>query len=104
MKRQSIFLVSLGLWIGQCQAQDQNAALKIPDSAQLSELPDVVVIGNSPLGTAGIALKQFAGNVQTINNKDLPQDANTLTDVLNESISSVNINDTQGNPYQADLN
>lgn len=104
MKRQSIFLVSLGLWIGQCQAQDQNAALKIPDTAQLSELPDVVVIGTSPLGTAGIALKQFAGNVQTINNKDLPQDANTLTDVLNESISSVNINDTQGNPYQADLN
>jgi outer membrane receptor protein involved in Fe transport len=100
LKNISAACLSFLLWHSHAQAQSTQVA----DAAQLTELPDVVVISTSPLGTAGIAVKQYAGNVQTINNADLPQDANTLTDVLNESIGAININDTQGNPYQADLN
>jgi outer membrane receptor protein involved in Fe transport len=82
----------------------QQSVESLKDSVRLTELPDVVVIGNSPLGSSGISLNQFAGNVQTINYSDLPKNVNNLADLLNESLGSVNLNDTQGNKNQVDLN
>jgi outer membrane cobalamin receptor len=55
------------------------------------------------VGSTGIPITNFAGNVQTINQKDMPRDLQGFTDVLNQNIGSVHLNDTQGNPYNIDL-
>ena len=68
------------------------------------ELPEVTVVTTTPVGGIGIALDKYPGNVQTINQKDLPQDSRTLADTLNEAAGSMSINSTQGNPYLIDLN
>ena len=66
-------------------------------------LPDVRIIATTPVGSTGIPITKFAGNVQTINQKDMPRDVQGFTDVLNQNIGSVHLNDTQGNPYNIDL-
>ncbi len=68
------------------------------------ELPEITVVTTTPVGGTGIALDKYPGNVQILNYKDLPQDARTLADTLNEAAGSMSINDTQGNPYVVDLN
>jgi len=68
------------------------------------ELPVIDVVATTPAGGTGIAQDKYPGNVQIINHKDMPQDARSLPDVFNQSIGSMNINGTQGNPYVVDLN
>lgn len=72
--------------------------------SNIAELPEVDVIGTSPLGSVGIPIDDYAGNIQTINNKKIPSDASDIADLLNKSIGSINLNDTQGNIFQQDLN
>ena len=66
-------------------------------------LKEVQIIGTTPLGATGIPISKFAGNVQTIKQKDMPVGAQGFADVLNQNLGSVNINDTQGNPHNVDL-
>ena len=63
------------------------------------ELPEINVVSTSPVGGTGIPLDKYPGNVQIINYRDMPQDARTPPDMLNQAIGSMNINNTQGNPY-----
>jgi outer membrane receptor protein involved in Fe transport len=68
------------------------------------ELPEVEVIGTTPLGTTGLELKKIAGNVQSIEDEEMQRhEAFGLTDFMNRRLESVNINDTQNNPYQPDI-
>lgn len=68
------------------------------------ELPEIRVVGTTPVADTGVAVNQFPGNVQIINNAQTPPDAHSLPEVLNQSSGSINVNDTQGNPYQVDVN
>ncbi len=68
------------------------------------ELPTIDVVATTPAGGTGITPDKYPGNVQIINHRDMPQDARNLPDMLNRSVSSMNVNDTQGNPYVVDLN
>jgi iron complex outermembrane recepter protein len=68
------------------------------------ELPEVDVISTTPLSTSGLALKKISGNVQTAEDEDIKRhEATNLTDFMNRRLESVNINDTQNNPYQPDV-
>ena len=68
------------------------------------ELPDVEVIGTTPIGSNGLALKKISGNVQTVEDEDIKRhESINLPDFLNRKLQSVNINDTQNNPYQPDI-
>ena len=68
------------------------------------ELPDVEVVGTTPLGTTGLALKKIPGNVQSAEDEDINRhEAFGLTDFMNRRLESVNINDNQNNPYQPDI-
>jgi iron complex outermembrane recepter protein len=80
----------------------QSAA---PESAgRPLELPQITIISTTPIGNTGIALDKYPGNATIINNKDLAKDALSFPDLLDERMGSVNVNDTQGNRYQVDLN
>ncbi|MEI6067269.1 MAG: TonB-dependent receptor [Methylococcaceae bacterium] len=68
------------------------------------ELPDIEVVSNTPLGTTGLELKKIPGNVQSAEDEEIHRhEAFSLTDFMNRRLESVNINDTQNNPYQPDI-
>jgi outer membrane receptor protein involved in Fe transport len=73
--------------------------------ATVLELPQVDVIANVPLPGLGVPRNQMPANVQTAVSRDLQrQQALGLSDFLNSNFSGVNVNDTQDNPFQADVN
>ncbi len=74
------------------------------DAAQAdAALPTVTVIGTTPVGGTGLTLPRYAGNAQVLRGDALGVDARGLASLLDQSIGSVTLNDTQGNTYQADL-
>ncbi len=79
-------------------AWSQSAA---PVAATLSE---VVVIGTTPVAGTAIPIEKFAGNVQTLSHGALDTPTADLSQRLSQSLGSMNINDTQGNPFSVDLN
>lgn len=79
-------------------AWSQSAA---PVAATLGE---VVVIGTTPVAGTAIPLEKFAGNVQTLSHGALDTPTADLSQRLSQSLGSMNINDTQGNPFSVDLN
>ena len=75
-----------------------------PD-ARTQTLPEVQVVGTVPLPGIGIPLNQVPANVQSLSSEQLSrQSGENVPDFLNLNLGSVNINDTQGNPFQPDVN
>ena len=71
----------------------------------VTELPQVTVIGTTPLPGSGVSLRRLAANAQLIDERVLRrQGAGPLTDVLEAEAGGVTLNATQGNPWQAELN
>ena len=82
-----------------------NAVISSAQAQQTTaELPKVEIISTTPLGGVGVDLRQFPGNVQVLDKGKLPADTGSLADALNQTLGSVNANDTQGNAYQMDVN
>jgi iron complex outermembrane receptor protein len=75
-----------------------------PQQAAPQELPDVVVIGTSPVPGTGVPVEFFPGNAQTLSARAIAPGSAALSDTLAGAVGSVTINDTQGNPLQSDLN
>ena len=71
----------------------------------VATLPPVEVIGTSPLPGTGVPRDQVPANVQTADGKRLRQlQSLNLPEFMASQLASVNINETQGNPFQMDLN
>ena len=74
-----------------------------PATAQ--ELPQITVIGSTPLGGLGLPLNQIPSNVQTADSKDMQrQQTLDLADYLNNNFSGVNVSESADNPFQLDIN
>ncbi len=74
-----------------------------PAAAQ--ELPQITVIGNTPLGGLGLPLNQIPSNVQTADSKDMQrQQTLGLADYMNNNFSGVNASESADNPFQLDIN
>jgi outer membrane receptor protein involved in Fe transport len=73
--------------------------------ATVQELPQVTVIGNTPLGGLGLPLNQIPSNVQTADSTDMQrQHTLDLADYLNNNFSGVNVSESADNPFQLDIN
>lgn len=65
----------------------------------------VEIVGTSPLPGVGVAKDQVPSNVQTIGEAELKRRQSlNLPDALNTSLTSVSVNEIQGNPFQMDVN
>jgi outer membrane receptor protein involved in Fe transport len=74
-----------------------------PNTTEFS-LPEVVVVGTTPLPGIGIDIDKIPGTVQTLTADDLHREAATnLTTALQNQISGVAVNDTLGDDFQRDL-
>jgi outer membrane receptor protein involved in Fe transport len=84
-------------------ADTSGAAPNNPATAQ--ELPQITVIGNTPLGGLGLPLNQIPSNVQTADSKEMQrQQTLNLADYLNANFSGVNVSESADNPFQLDIN
>jgi outer membrane receptor protein involved in Fe transport len=74
-----------------------------PATAQ--ELPQVTVIGNTPLAGLGLPLNQIPSNVQTADSEEMQrQQTLDLADYLNNNFSGINASESADNPFQLDIN
>jgi outer membrane receptor protein involved in Fe transport len=74
-----------------------------PATAQ--ELPQVTVIGTTPLGGLGLPLNQIPSNVQTADSKEMQREQTLdLADYMNNNFSGVNASESADNPFQLDIN
>ncbi|MBS1158850.1 MAG: TonB-dependent receptor [Proteobacteria bacterium] len=65
----------------------------------------IEIIGNTPLAGVGVARLQMPANVQTVSGEQLEeQESLNLPEFMARQLPSVNLNEVQGNPFQADLN
>ena len=75
------------------------------DRAGAITAPKVQVVGTTPLPGVGLPLSKVPGNVQSLSARDArEQQTLALPDLLLSNLPSVNVNDVQGNPFQADVN
>ena len=82
------------------------APLQAPlaDDAATVQLPTVEVVGVTPVHGVGLPKSQIPVNVQTATSSDLQRASNPdLTDYMNRSLGSVNINEAQSNTLQPDV-
>jgi outer membrane receptor protein involved in Fe transport len=85
-------------------AADTSAELP-SNPATAQELPQITVIGNTPLGGLGLPLNQIPSNVQTADSKEMQkQQTLDLADYLNNNFSGVNASESADNPFQLDIN
>ncbi len=74
-------------------------------AAPSQEMPQVEIIGTTPLPGLGTPLRDVPANVQTFGSRDLgKQRQSNLAEFLENNPTSVNVNAAQGNPYQLDVN
>ena len=74
------------------------------DADAPTELPEVIVVGQTPLPAASIDLRDYPGNLQTANAKAIEDSqAINLADFLARNMDGVHISDAANNPYQPDL-
>ncbi|HSH98629.1 MAG: TonB-dependent receptor [Methylophilaceae bacterium] len=63
------------------------------------------IISTTPLPSLGLPIEQIPSNVQTVKAPEMErQQSLSLADYLNNNIAGVNVNDTQNNPFQPDVN
>jgi len=69
------------------------------------QLPQVEVIGTTPLPGIGLAREQIPSPVQSATDADLRRgNSLDLADFMNRNLGSVHINEMQNNPFQPDVN
>ncbi len=80
-------------------------AFSVEPKPPLARLPSIEVIGTTPLPGIGLAREQIPAPVQSATDADIrrgnPLD---LADFLHRNLGSVHIIETQGNPFQPDVN
>jgi outer membrane receptor protein involved in Fe transport len=80
-----------------------TAAFSIDAHAQQT-MPQVEIIGITPLAGAGLARNELATPVQSATSADIERSgALELGDFLNRRLGSVHVNEMQGNPFQMDV-
>ncbi len=82
------------------------AGMPAPAAAELAAPPAPLqeVVVTAPLLGSEIPLNEVAANIQQISAGDMERlESRDVSDALNQLDGSINLNDTQGNPFQEDL-
>lgn len=98
-------------WPGTVLAEPVEAGEPAPlEAGGAVQLEEVEVSAHKPttqvgpLGGLELEKEQIPGNVQTLTSEDIKQSrANSLGELMNSKLQSVNVNDYQGNPFQMDI-
>lgn len=68
-------------------------------------LPTIEIVGTTPLYGIGLPVEKVPANVQTVKGKALEdQRSLTIADFMAQNMTGVNVNETQNNPFQPNVN
>ncbi len=98
-----ICIGALGLHAGApgASAADADATANPP---VLQQLPQVLIIGTTPLEGFGVPLNEVPANVQTATGADLQREQSLdMVDYLNNNFSGLDVSESAGNPFQIDV-
>lgn len=96
---------AIAVALGALFASLQSPLAAAANPAEAMELPSVEVVGTTPLPGLGTSIRDVPANVQVYSSKELGQQRQTnLGEYLEQNPTSVTINSSQGNPFQADVN
>ncbi len=85
-------------------AGDSAAAAAADNPQPLQQLPQVIIIGDTPLPGFGLPLNQIPSNVQTASSADMERQQSTgIADYVNNNFSGVSASDSAGSPFQMDI-
>ena len=90
-----------------CAAAPALAQEAKPETNPASQIeaPTVEVISTTPLPGIGVPVSEVPANVQAATGAEMQkQESINLPDYLDRNLGSVSINESQGNPYQPDVN
>jgi TonB-dependent siderophore receptor len=79
----------------------------VPASAenQALTLNTIEVISTTPLPGIGIAADEVPANIQTVSGEEMQaQHSLTIADFMSQNMTGVNVNETQNNPFQPNIN
>ena len=97
-----IALSVMAIFAGTALAQTTEE--KATDNKADKALPQVEVVGTSPLPGIGIEKDKLPYDVQTVTSEQMHQSQTlNLTDYMSRNLMGVNINEVQGSPFQADI-
>jgi outer membrane receptor protein involved in Fe transport len=86
------------------RAGDAAASEAPSGPVTVRELPQVIIIGNTPLPGFGLPLNEIPSNVQTAGSADIERQHSTdIADYLNNDFSGVSASDSAGSPFQVDI-
>ncbi len=81
------------------------ASPQFVSAADSIETKKIEVISTTPLAGIGLPLSKIPANIQTIKAEQLEEQKSlSIADYINQNLNGVNVNDTQNNPYQPDVN
>jgi outer membrane receptor protein involved in Fe transport len=94
-------LIAASVALAMTQARAQSTA----DGRSIQQLPDVEVVGTSPVPGLEQPRDEVPANVHSMDAATLrDSQAVSLPDLFGSRMPSVNVNEIQGNPFQADVN
>jgi outer membrane receptor protein involved in Fe transport len=80
-------------------------AMSSVNAAEALKTQTIEVISTTPLPSIGLPLEQIPSNVQTVKGQEVQhQQSLGLADYMSDNFTGVNVNDTQNNPFQPDVN
>ncbi len=96
-------ILACGL-IGFCPLVVEAADTTGAEAQAPQQLPQVIVVGHTPLVGFGLPLNQIPSNVQTATGADLQrQQSLDVVDYLNNNFSGLSVSESDGNPFQIDV-
>ncbi len=94
---------STAFWVVTC-ALVSTASRAQNNPSEVLELPQVEVVGTTPLPGSGVQLRKLPANAQIFTSAELRrQRAGNLTEFLDQNATGINVNAAQGNPFQPDV-
>jgi len=100
----SLICFAAPLLPGAAAAADAGSGPAPGNPAAAQELPQVVVIANTPLPGLGVPLSEVPANVQTGSSEEMQrQQTLNIADYLNSNFSGINASQSADNPFQMDI-
>jgi len=86
------------------KAEDEGKNLPVEISLKETVVRSQRFYEVGPLPGLGLTKDQIPGNVQSISAKEIKEThALSISDLMNQKLQSINVNDYQGNPFQMDV-
>ena len=74
------------------------------NAADMMKTPNIDVVSTTPLSGIGVELSKLPSSIQKVNISDLKNQAGvSIADYMNNNMSGININESQGNPWMPDV-